>query len=468
MEKNLIDLHDEGTNALILLDLMPDLLLQIDTGGTCIACNHPRAFGSTAMFDKYIGKNIKEILPGYIAAGTLQMIGAVIAKDSIEIFNCHFVIKNELKHFEARFVKCSDDKVLVIVRDITGKTKENKKPDFSKIRDSLTNAFSRNYFDEVMTIIHTEKFDSGGLMICDVDSLKLINDSLGHRTGDKIISTAANILRQCLTENELFFRIGGDEFVIISQERKMDILYEKIKKNIEQHNEIEEDIYLSISLGWQNFSNGKSVKNVFDDADSNMYHEKFGNDNKVREKIIGKLVAGLRDDYPIRYQNTELLNYLTKMFSVKLNLSPHMTTRLYKLSVIHDIGIKNLLSKASLPFDPESIEFYRHCEIGFRILNMSKKYSTLANAVLKHHENWNGSGYPLGLFKEEIPLECRIFRLIDSFHGMFLNNDNDDLHYQAAIARLQQNVGKIYDPALARPFVDMIKCNEDDILDILN
>jgi response regulator RpfG family c-di-GMP phosphodiesterase len=145
-----------------------------------------------------------------------------------------------------------------------------------------------------------------------------------------------------------------------------------------------------------------------------------------------------------------------------------MTTRLYKLSVIHDIGIKNLLSKASLPFDPESIEFYRHCEIGFRILNMSKKYSTLANAVLKHHENWNGSGYPLGLFKEEIPLECRIFRLIDSFHGMFLNNDNDDLHYQAAIAKLQQNVGKIYDPALARPFVDMIKCNEDDILDILN
>ena len=49
--------------------------------------------------------------------------------------------------------------------------------------------------------------------MCDVDGLKLVNDTLGHAAGDDLLRAAAWVLRRSLREQDLLFRIGGDEFV---------------------------------------------------------------------------------------------------------------------------------------------------------------------------------------------------------------------------------------------------------------
>lgn len=56
--------------------------------------------------------------------------------------------------------------------------------------------------------------------------------------------------------------------------------------------------------------------------------------------------------------------------------------------------------------------------IGEKLLTEFPEYKGIANFVLYHHENWDGSGYPYGLFKEAIPLESRIIRIIDSIVAM--------------------------------------------------
>lgn len=60
----------------------------------------------------------------------------------------------------------------------------------------------------------------------------------------------------------------------------------------------------------------------------------------------------------------------------------------------------------------------RHCEIGHRIAHSAADLVLISDWILKHHEWWNGEGYPLGLKGEDIPLECRILAIVDAFDAM--------------------------------------------------
>ena len=113
----------------------------------------------------------------------------------------------------------------------------------------------------------------------------------------------------------------------------------------------------------------------------------------------------------------------------------------------------------------EKKEIYRHSEVGFRILNLSSRYMDIADLVLKHHENWNGSGYPLGLKRMQIPVECRIFRLIDSFQSIIsVRPYRTTFLYENAIMEIQEHKGNLYDPELTKLFLQVVTENKDTIL----
>jgi len=60
----------------------------------------------------------------------------------------------------------------------------------------------------------------------------------------------------------------------------------------------------------------------------------------------------------------------------------------------------------------------RHSEIGFRIAQSGPELLSIADWILKHHEWWDGNGYPLGISGDEIPLECRILSIADAYDAM--------------------------------------------------
>ena len=82
-----------------------------------------------------------------------------------------------------------------------------------------------------------------------------------------------------------------------------------------------------------------------------------------------------------------------------------------------------------------------------------------------HHENWDGSGYPLGLKGEEIPLFARIFSIVDKWEAL-----TSDRPYRKAwtreqtLAYLRENSGKLFDPEIVDAFF-RLKNSEADFLD---
>lgn len=93
------------------------------------------------------------------------------------------------------------------------------------IKDSLTLCFNQRYFFEYLDSVGNKCLQCkkgkcigcslASLIIFDLDNYKIINDTYGHQTGDKILKDIALIIKNNLRETDMVFRYGGDEFTII-------------------------------------------------------------------------------------------------------------------------------------------------------------------------------------------------------------------------------------------------------------
>jgi HD-GYP domain-containing protein (c-di-GMP phosphodiesterase class II) len=99
----------------------------------------------------------------------------------------------------------------------------------------------------------------------------------------------------------------------------------------------------------------------------------------------------------------------------------------------------------------------KHPEIGYRLAESSPELVAIAEAILYHHENWDGSGYPLGLKGEKIPLASRILTIVDAYEVMTLGRPfGKTLNLQAALEEIRKKAGSQFDPALVNIFSKII------------
>jgi diguanylate cyclase (GGDEF)-like protein len=151
--------------------------------------------------------------------------------------------------------------------------------------DSLTKLPNRDsFFARVKKIIEfrqkiTPSHDFAVLFI-DVDRFKMINDSLGHLTGDKFLVQLAQRLQHGIREGDMVARLGGDEFAILldglhSPDEAIDIA-KRLQQSISSPLVIDEhELYPSVSIGIALSSLGyKTVEEIIRDADTAMYHAK--------------------------------------------------------------------------------------------------------------------------------------------------------------------------------------------------
>ena len=98
----------------------------------------------------------------------------------------------------------------------------------------------------------------------------------------------------------------------------------------------------------------------------------------------------------------------------------------------------------------------------------------LLSAVLHHHENWDGTGYPNGLTGESIPPLARMLRIIDAFEAMVSDRPyRPALSIDAAVEELKKNAGIQFDPSMLEKFVHSVKTQKfvaknpsEEVLDI--
>jgi diguanylate cyclase (GGDEF)-like protein len=151
------------------------------------------------------------------------------------------------------------------------------------VTDELTGLYNRRgFFSLVEKLLQLCKREKKGIFMLytDLDGLKKINDTFGHKEGDMALIDIANILRNNYRESDIIARIGGDEFVVIpigTTEDSAKIATSRLQKSIEIHNsEINRSYKLSLSFGiaYYDPENPCSIDELLVQGDKLMYEQK--------------------------------------------------------------------------------------------------------------------------------------------------------------------------------------------------
>jgi putative two-component system response regulator len=130
-------------------------------------------------------------------------------------------------------------------------------------------------------------------------------------------------------------------------------------------------------------------------------------------------------------------------------------------ALVHDLGktwiTNDILNKPDVLSTEERRSMERHPVIGARILIGCDVHPFYVEAVLHHHEAWNGTGYPTGLRGEEIPLNARLLTVVDVYDVLTSARPYKPAYSQAeARERIRAGSATTFDPKVVRAFLHLL------------
>jgi len=390
------------------------------------------------------------------------------------------------------------------------------------ISDGLTGLYNRRYFEEYISkevtrsIRQNQPFSVIGI---DLDFLKKINDQYGHAYGDLAIKTVADVLKSNARSIDVPARMGGEEFNIllpgIDSTGAMTAA-ERIRKAIEAR-ELEVIGHVTASIGVATFmEHSDSLDELLELTDQAMYQSKRNGRNQVtmakpiaetswqevavntfvdilakhnvpiEESLLKDLNAKLesvKDQvempkeilYSVADMLTRSYNPLHEAGAVKskvllavslakrFDLPKEEIDRLRIAVLLYDIGNlmlpKEILQKASPLTDEERGFIKEHPLIAARdILKPIAYIQDIIPIIEHHHENWDGSGYPQNLSKDEIPITSQIILIVDAYFALTEHRPyRAKLSPVEALIEIKKDTGKKWSEALVQEFVTLIE-----------
>lgn len=350
-----------------------------------------------------------------------------------------------------------------IYLDITEQKQTQQYLEYAKHHDALTGLYTRQFLEDKLSELENEDTPAG-IIIADIDGLKIVNDTFGHEEGDSLLKKTAEAIKSCLYNKDIAARTGGDEFTVLllnTNETFVKTLCNKIKKAASDSN-LDKDISFpfSLSTGWAIAYDEKNINEVFKQADDNMYRGKLHKKQSTKSTIVKTLMKALEAKDPLTKDHAEHIHTLIRKMGIALNLSERTVDDLCLFAQFHDIGKIGVSDKILLKPGPlttrEKITMQRHCEIGHRIAISSPELAPIADWILKHHEWWDGSGYPLGIKEKQIPFECRLLAIIDAYDAMIsLRLYRKTISHEEAVKELRRCAGTQFDPKLVEAFIEI-------------
>ncbi|WBW96526.1 HD domain-containing phosphohydrolase [Oceanirhabdus sp. W0125-5] len=364
---------------------------------------------------------------------------------------------------------CEDGENLgkvIFLNDISYMKVAMKKLETMAKKDMLTGLFNRVYFDEQIYAIGKSNIEDKlplAIVKGDINSMKMINDALGKKMGDKLIVKMSEIIKALVPENSLVARVGGDEFGIILFNTKEEIVLNMIngiKKRCEDEGEGLNN--LSMCLGYSIMENvEKNIDKHVECADNFMYRKKMMESRSARSSVIDSLKVALEQSNYETKEHAERTRELAVKLAKRVGIKQNKINDIEMLALLHDIGKlaipDSILMKPGKLTDEEFEVIKTHSQKGYDIAISSPNLINIAEGILHHHERWDGRGYPKGLKGEEIPIESRIITIVDSYDVM----TNDRPYHKAmpkekAIEELLRCKGSQFDPQLVDIMIEMV------------
>lgn len=181
------------------------------------------------------------------------------------------------------------------------------------LTDDLTCLYNRRgFFAAATQQIKVARRNSQNMLLffCDVDNLKIINDSYGHQEGDFALVRAADALEAAFRDSDILARLGGDEFVALALETASEgeeIILRRLEECLKKSNKKESRCELSMSVGVARFDahNEATLAELLAQADQAMYEQK-----KERRDLLLAHAAAIRTQSSERLPSARVVDFV--------------------------------------------------------------------------------------------------------------------------------------------------------------
>lgn len=178
-------------------------------------------------------------------------------------------------------------------------------------------------------------------------------------------------------------------------------------------------------------------------------------------KILFSFARSIQERDIVTYEHSRRVAIYALRLARYLGWNRREARNLALAALVHDLGktwiTNDILNKSAALSAEERRKMERHPIIGARILIGCDVPSFYVEAVLYHHEAWDGRGYPSGLRGEEIPMSARILAIADVYDVLTSQRPyKAPLSKDAARERLMQGSGASFDPDVCRAFLRLL------------
>lgn len=292
--------------------------------------------------------------------------------------------------------------------------------------------------------------------ICDINSLSVINSTLGNQTGNQQIRALAVIMRRCFPKQTYFVRGVEANLIALcahSTEAAMQTCMSRVSRQF------------SGSIQYAVSTTAETAPDVLDAisiASKAMRAKKLLDQKSIRSEMLTSLIRALEECDSDTEHHVRRTQAVGAELGKRISLSDHQQSQLSLLCLLHDIGkigipLEILNKPGKLTADEWAI-LKTHAEKGYEIANSNNELRGIADEIRHHHERWDGNGYPDGLSRESIPLLSRIIAVVDAYDAMTNNRCyRRAMPPEDAIAELRRCAGSQFDPFIVSEFIQMLR-----------
>jgi diguanylate cyclase (GGDEF)-like protein/PAS domain S-box-containing protein len=357
--------------------------------------------------------------------------------------------------------------LIVHITEVTEKKAYEEKLRYMSFHDSLTGMYNRMYFEEELKRLNTQRNLPLSVITGDVNSLKIVNDTFGHRSGDTLLVEVSKVLKRCCRTGDIIARWGGDEFSILlpcTPQGSAEAIAERVGRECAGIKDFEFPISISMGVA-SKAENEVDINRVLMDAEDSMYGRKLLERKSIVNSVIASLTRALWEKSDETERHSQRLQALSEDMGLKMGLSRRERDKLALLSLLHDIGKLTvpreiLLKKEKLSQD-DWREIKKHPETGHNICGSSPLLAHISEEVLCHHEWFDGNGYPRGIKGDDIPLLARVLHIADAYDVMINGRHyKKPLKKKAAFDEIKRCSGTQFDPDIASLFLEIAGYNK--------
>ena len=296
--------------------------------------------------------------------------------------------------------------------------------------------------------------------ICDINSLSVINSTMGNNVGNQKIRMLADTMRQYFPKQTYYVRGVEANLIALcshSSESKMQECLTKVKEQFDGK------IQYAVSTTTEEMPDILQAIHV---ATTAMRAKKLLDRESIHSEMLTSLISALQEcdsDTEHHVRRTQLMG---AELGKRISLTDIQQSQLSLLCLLHDIGKigipLEILNKPGKLSDEEWKILKSHTEKGYAIANSNNELKGIADEIRHHHERWDGKGYPDGLSRESIPLLSRIIAVVDAYDAMTNNRSyRTAMSASSAMEELKQCAGSQFDPFIVSEFLRMLKENPE-------